>query len=232
MINENLWILDILAVLKHNRFMRARVIVLLSVLSLALCGCLAVGQIETRVVVGEDITEITATYHDISWDSADVNEGFNALIEEWKGDEALLSAAKEGRAVKSREVYLDHGILTGRIVQVARGPEAMDDLEKTETQWELVVDRNPQVPVKTNGTIVENKENADQVMIVWPLDTKEFYWVQAGTELGELARQNSSAMREKFQSYQRAQWRKKFKALLARFKHPRALFRTLKANLL
>ena len=223
---------DMFLVLNRKFSARAGLYFSLIIFSLTLFGCMAAEKVDTRVLVGEDATQVITTYYNISSDKEDIEEGFKELLDYWQSDSTLVDSAKDHRCIKSREVYLDKGVLTGRIVEVTSSLEYVDELDKTEGEWEHTVDRDDKGPLETNGKITDSVDDKDEVKITWPLGTKEFYWKTAGTEFGELAKKNSIPMREKFQSYQRTQWRKKLKSLLVKFKHPRALFRTLKTNLM
>ena len=167
-------------------------------------GCLSVGSYETRITFhgeGEPVT-ITMIYRDISSAEAklvDVQDDFESLINDWKGDEYLLEQARDGFVVKERALTIEDGKLVAYERGVTNDLGDFKPIKVNNGERILLVEKDDDYElVESNGQIFKTDNNT---LLVWPENVPELYMKHQAKKTSESHEKNRPIMIKMFEEF-------------------------------
>lgn len=172
---------------------------------LFLTGCLTVDTIKTTIDIQdkEKPAIVTIQYGGFSSGEAkleDVKKDFDYMIEEWKGDEALLDWAKEGMLVRDRQLMIENEKIQGVVTGLVQDLDDLYDFWEQNGERILMVefDEEDFELTETNGLPIKTEKNR---LIVWPSETKQLHWTMERISDSESIEKNRPIMMKMLKKY-------------------------------
>jgi hypothetical protein len=174
------------------------------VLLLTSMGCLSVESYEIRIQFhGEDEpVTVTMIYRDISSAEAkleDVQNDFESLMSDWKGDEYLLEQARDGFVVKERAVTIEDGKLVAYEKGVTNNLGDFKPIKVSNGERILLLEKDDDYElVESNGKIFKTDNNT---LLVWPEDLPELYMKHKAKKISASHVTNRPVMIKMFEEF-------------------------------